>query len=234
MTETKVADNAIHHDALQDGIVDVTKTDDNLLKAEHILNLYKDEQIFYDDFLGSVLRDDWTGSGDAPGAATVDNSAVSITTSAVANEKYRINWNGKGVFDASNNVGKAFFRPRGNLSNVKYSMGMYFDASNYIMFVYDSSVDGNWHAITNKAGTPTDTDTGIAAISNNQKLLIDLISSASVKFYINGALRATHTTNIPLSVLEPWVEAEALSTSIRTLILDKVILTGTNYTFIEP
>jgi hypothetical protein len=61
---------------------------------------------------------------------------------------------------------------------------------------------GNWFAVTRADGAYTTTDTGISA--NDARFRIEWHGStvaddatAAVRFYVNGVLKATHTTNLP-------------------------------------
>lgn len=74
-------------------------------------------------------------------------------------------------------------------------------ALHYMGFRYDTAADGTtWHAVTdNGSGTPTVTDTTVTfAVTTSYRLRIVVDSAgANVRFYINGILRATHTTTLP-------------------------------------
>jgi hypothetical protein len=68
-------------------------------------------------------------------------------------------------------------------------------------FRYDTAVDGTtWQAVTdNGSGTPTVTNTTVtfsATTSYRLRIVVDG-AGANVRFYINGILRATHTTTLP-------------------------------------
>ncbi len=73
-------------------------------------------------------------------------------------------------------------------------------------FRYTHSVNsGEWQAVTRAAGVETSsaTDTNVAATTNWTVFEIEINAAAtSVAFYINGALVATNTTNIPTG--ENW------------------------------
>lgn len=88
--------------------------------------------------------------------------------------------------------------------------------ANGIYFLYDKdNINGdttgtaaNWHCVTQNAGTNTSTDSGVAVATSSstttwanggdQRLRYEVKPDGSeVKFYINGTLAATHTTNIP-------------------------------------
>lgn len=59
---------------------------------------------------------------------------------------------------------------------------------------------GRWQAVTRAAGAETATDTGVAAAATWVYFEIEVnAAGTSVAFYINGALVATNTTNIPTS-----------------------------------
>lgn len=68
-------------------------------------------------------------------------------------------------------------------------------------FRYDTTVDGTafWRCVTNDGGgVGTITTTSVAiAVATRYELLIDMSDQASIKFYINKQLVATHTTTLP-------------------------------------
>jgi hypothetical protein len=69
-----------------------------------------------------------------------------------------------------------------------------------IQFEYDLAAAGNhnWRARTRSSSTNTFTDTGVAVVVNTPfRLAISYDSTSQVRFFINDALVATHTTNIP-------------------------------------
>lgn len=73
-------------------------------------------------------------------------------------------------------------------------------ASNGVWFRYDPNVSADtvWRAVT-KNTTSTDTSTGVAPLFTTamQNFKIVLSGTTSAKFYINGNLVATNTTNMP-------------------------------------
>lgn len=82
-------------------------------------------------------------------------------------------------------------------------MGSATPAVHLMGFRYDTAVDGTtWRAVTdNASGVPTVTDTTVTvAVTTSYRLRI-LVDNAgtTVRFYINGILRATHTTTLPTS-----------------------------------
>lgn len=74
-------------------------------------------------------------------------------------------------------------------------------AANYIGFRYTPDVDGSafWRATTNDGGaSPTVTVTSVSIATDTRYVLQAYMpDSSTVKYYINGTLVATHTTDIP-------------------------------------
>ena len=68
-------------------------------------------------------------------------------------------------------------------------------------FRYSTSAgDANWKTYTSNGGTTTITDTGVPIGTTMRLFKIDYSSfPTSIKFYIDGNLVATHTTNLPAS-----------------------------------
>jgi hypothetical protein len=73
-------------------------------------------------------------------------------------------------------------------------------SSHMAAFRFSTGVpDTNWIAYTDDGdGTGTATDTGVAVAADTVYLLrVDCSDPANVKFYVNGSLVATNTTNLP-------------------------------------
>jgi hypothetical protein len=71
-------------------------------------------------------------------------------------------------------------------------------------FRYTHSVNGGrWQAVTTNGGVETATDTGISPLvvsgGVGQRMTIVLVAGTNAKFYIDGVLVATNTTNLPNS-----------------------------------
>lgn len=96
-------------------------------------------------------------------------------------------------------------------------MGSATPALHIMGFRYDTAVDGTtWRAITdNGSGTPTATDTTVtfsATTSYRMRIIVDS-AGANVRFYINGILRATHTTTLPTTTQNLGYCAQVQTTS---------------------
>ena len=77
---------------------------------------------------------------------------------------------------------------------------------------------GIWQCVTATGGTQTVTSSGVAATASFQSLKIVISYGVNVKFYINGTLVATNTTNLPTTPCGDYVaEVTPLSNAARIL-----------------
>lgn len=198
------------------------------LEADFLRKYLEGRQVFYDDFLGTVLDNRWAQSGETGGSAIISpRSKVLISTPATMNAYYRINWNGKrGIY-----VGKLpkFFAkvtPTGD-PDLNVFVGLYKDVNNLIWFGYEPGVGFNWLARCISGGSVTTIDTGVPVDDTLVELLIDVVTTGEVKFYIDGVLKATINTDIPAtSDVEPWLEVQALTAGVVSLTVDNVIISA--------
>lgn len=76
----------------------------------------------------------------------------------------------------------------------------------YARFVFSSGTSAFWRLETAQGGTSTVTTSAITVASNTwYKLDIMQVTAGSWTFYINDALVATHTTNVPTSAFSPYM-----------------------------
>lgn len=68
-----------------------------------------------------------------------------------------------------------------------------------VYFRNEGTVDSNWHAITRAGGVESDTDT-LIALGDTWKDLEIRVRTGVVEFFIDSALVATHTSNVPSNV----------------------------------
>jgi hypothetical protein len=92
----------------------------------------------------------------------------------------------------------------------------------YILFYLIPAASSNWHTYVRNAAAVTDQDTGVNGMSHVWFDLKIVATATQVKFYINGNLTNTITTNIPTGQpLYPaaWINANT-DTANYTLYLD--------------
>jgi len=99
--------------------------------------------------------------------------------------------------------------------------GMYFKATG----------TGNWYAVTANAGILTTTDTGIAqSTSYKQFKIVTNSNCSSIAFYIDGVLKATHTTNLPTKSLSGYLQIDNAATTSMKMNVDYFYLKVTGLT----
>jgi hypothetical protein len=106
--------------------------------------------------------------------------------------------------------------------------GAFISASNAgAVFRYDSAVGTNIYAVSSNGAAETITDTGVVADYNGfRNMRIVWESASSVKFYIDGVLVATHTTNVPSGTKKVNIFAglQQTSTDVAKLKIDYIKL----------
>lgn len=154
--------------------------------------------------------------------ATTPVSGASSGVISAAFTYFRSDWNPKF---------SAYIKTAADITNIGYWIGMFSatpdnnptPAISGCAFRYYTSADGTafWRAVTMDGASQTVTDTGVAIVlSTVYEFYIDVKSTGSVDFYINGVLVATHTTTLPAltTTMGTGVRVttlEALSKSIR-------------------
>jgi len=90
---------------------------------------------------------------------------------------------------------------------------------------------GNWFAITRMSDVETATNTGIAQTTTfKQFKIVSNVDGTSIDFYIDGVLKATHTTNIPTVSIAPIFQIVTATTTIYYLDVDYFYLKVTGLT----
>lgn len=204
-----------------------------------------DYVVFMDDFTG-VAQDqtnDWTvvkdtGASVAIQADTVGGRLLMSSTATTENDGSSIQGNEIFKAVASNYT---WFEVRiassdadqqdvfvGLTENFATNPEAVLTASNRIGFQID---DGNASILckTEATDTETSTDSGVdAADATMVKLGFLVDGTGNVEFYVNRALVATHTTNIPTTELAPAVfQLSGDTTGTKTLTVDYVFVAAT-------
>jgi hypothetical protein len=98
------------------------------------------------------------------------------------------------------------------------------------MFRYSSAVpDTNWQCVTNDIGNDvgTVTDSGVAVGTTGKKFAIAVNVGVDVKFYIDGTLVCTNTTNLPTTGINTYLM------SVVTTLADAIIGMKVGYLYGE-
>ena len=177
---------------------------------------------FFDDFLGAEIGDTWIVNkfGIGSSAVIVDGvgGQVKIQSGDDAGEYAEINTFTKCV-DKYTSPNLKFRLKLSHITNTNVSLGYKDTNDEKVEFYYNVSTADNWFTRTTAGGTSTNNDSGVAATTN--WMLFQIIGTESdVKFYINGALVATHNTNLSDSLMKIFVRQERKTTAVRSVLLD--------------
>lgn len=195
------------------------------------LNSQEQQLLFWDDFLGDQLDDRWAVAADPGGIAVVVDAqtggVIRFTTDGDINDEVSMNWNNIRSLLVQKNVCMEVRLKLNSVTNIDVIIALRQAGDDNIQFRFDTAVDGNWHAITEDGGVPTNTDTGVAATTDYTTLRIETRGTPSVLFYIDGVLEATHTTNVPDDAgdyLNPRFTVQTLENGIKTADMDYVVV----------
>jgi hypothetical protein len=112
-----------------------------------------------------------------------------------------------------------------NYSNTQNAIFFSYDEAGTMFFEFGAAATPNWKCYTRGASVTTRTNTSIAVVAGTwYKLRIDINAAGnSVTFYINNTLVATHTTNIPTSLIAMPITSlivKTVGTTARTMLTD--------------
>ena len=184
---------------------------------------------FFEDFAAANYDSRiWYGRGSGGSLAITSPSLLRVR--ATANSAYELYQN-----DITDLSAAAFatMNIRAKLSSNtlgRFTLGLEGGASvsdsSWIAFAVDHNYDAgaHWWIETAHATVVTATDTGIAADANTHEFRIET-SSTAVKFFLDGVLVGTNTTNITTNLLQPAVRPTSYS-AIRDISVDCIELTG--------
>jgi len=211
-------------------------------------NIWNDKVIYFDDFLGDVLRDEWTPSGNNGGTEAITagtGGTVTLTTTSTSEDRSilagGLNW-----YPAQN---PAFFArvQVDNIATVGINIGLtdaVTEANDHLAFeistatIVDTCTDGvswvfdtdatakYWHYCNTKDSTQGGTSYGVAPVNATYAVLgVSIDSDGNATFWYNGqqvgykASAVTSTT--PLC---PFMGVIARTSAARILTVDYVAL----------
>lgn len=234
ITLDKLAPNSVDSSKIVADGVGASDLNIAALARRHMNSLAARESIFLENFGGHEISDRWVKSGDAGGLvvpAGVDG--VRIQTGPLLHDTQQITFGGNPIVIPNVEGPSIMFMLTGTsapVELVRMWLGFRVDATHYIAFAILDVGPNNMRlfAQTRDGGATESNDTGIDLIDGTQLFEIDISDPASIKFYIDGALVATNTTNIPTAgLLEPWFYLDTGEALLKYIDLKFVNIIGT-------
>jgi hypothetical protein len=183
---------------------------------------------FYDDFGGSLYDNVcWAVRGSGGSIALQTDGSVRVR--ATANANYEFYQKDLPDFRVDKNATLICRYRISNTANMQGEVG--FEAAapdnttNWITLYYDSAVGPNWQAQTAVGGVSTTVDTGVTANASFHEFEIRC-TSAVITYFLDGALVATITTNIPTMLLQVYSYVVSKTSAARDVFFDWVEATG--------
>ncbi len=167
---------------------------------------------FRDEFFGDTYdtrtwRATTSGGGSSVSAGKSEPGGQLCMVSGPRNRRYaEVSWNSFGLNQADTILKTRVRRP--DQANSLTEVGLFAEAKGAVVFRGET---GNWIAVTDD-GHETTTDTGVLADGTFRRLEIR-VTPSQVTFWVDGVLKATHTTNIPPGSLMPWIHQETIDGS---------------------
>lgn len=199
------------------------------------LDSSQDRLLWWDDFLGDQLKDEWVSAGNAGGSAVVVDAQtggiVRITSNNVLNETWRIDW---GSIRSLLVTKKATMEVRAKTTQATFTaitLDLRFDGNNYISFAFNEAAGGaiNWGIQCRDGGAGALFDSGIAVDTSEHIFRMECHTHGGnhVHFYIDGVETANSpiTTNIPDDAgdyLMPRLNIRAREDAAKSMDIDYV------------
>ena len=199
------------------------------------LDSFQDRLLFFDDFHGDQLQNEWaltvvaTGAGTVVDAQTGGIYRLSAATNAT-NDAARIDWGGGTPIRSLLASKKVTLEVRAKLSSaadVEVQLALYFDATNFMRFRFDTGVGVNWLIETDDGTGPTSADSGIAADTDYHVYRIECLPTGEVHFYIDPPTECANSpivTDITANYLMPYLYVETLAAAVKQLDIDYCIV----------
>ncbi len=198
------------------------------------IDSFQDRLLWWDDFLGDQLQDEWTSAGDAGGSAVVVDAQtggiVRITCDGDTGDEWNLHWNNIRGLHVDK---KATMEIRAKINSVTacdYRFKLQFDASNHVMFIFRPGFGyTTWHMWNRNAGAITDVDSLVAPDTDYHVFRIECFPTGQVHYYIDGVEVANSpvTTNIPDDAgdfLQPLLFVETTENAEKSFDVDYVVV----------
>jgi len=196
------------------------------------LDSFQDRLLFFDDFEGDQIKDEWRGTGDAGGGANVidlqTGGICRLDTGIVVDDDWLIDWfNIRSLLVTKKVTMEARVKTNQN-TYLQVYIALRFDGLNDIYFYCFDNFGGahNWQIACVDAGAGAGVDTGVAVDTNYHLFRIECFPTGEVHFYIDNVECANSpvTTNITAQYLQPVFSLLTRTTAERTMDIDYVYI----------
>lgn len=190
-----------------------------------------DKFFWGDHFLGDQVQGEWRGAGTGS-VAVVDGQIggiARITTGAVTNDTYYIDWNNSRILHVDKKVTIEIRAKLETASNIQIQYRLMFDVTNLISFWFNSGAHASYRLYVRDDGATTNVDSGVAPDTDYHVFRIEAFPTGEVHFYIDGVecSNSPVTTNIPADAgdyLQPYLAVTTLEDATKYVDFDYVVV----------
>jgi len=224
VTTGKIINDAVTTGKIINDAVETAKLHADALAKRHLLSFKSRVAEIADHFVGAALSPQWAVSGDGGFVTSLGNHYLTIRPKTDSNKVVQMDYNNLYAVNLKPSLPTLITRLTLQKTQCVHKVGWNKDANNYVYFRLNTALDTKLRAVTANGGVETVTDTLVSPGGPGEflKLTIEFVSAASVKFYINDVLVATHTTNIPDIIAEPYYYTKALDASSKYINIDYI------------
>lgn len=198
------------------------------------IDSFQDRLLWWDDFLGDQLKDEWNSTIAAAGTTDVVDAQtggiVRLTTGALDTNNNILDWQDIRSLHVDQKVSMEVRVKLTHLTQQYIELALRFDVNNYIMFWNGpGGAATNWFTYCNDGGASTSQDSGILADTDYHIFRIEAFPTGEVHFYIDGVETANSpiTTNIPDDVtdyLQPHIMIVTRENAAKSMDIDYVVV----------
>lgn len=198
------------------------------------LDSFQDRLLWWDDFLGDQLQDEWSttivGAGTAAVVDAQTGGIVRLTTGALTNNSTILDWNDIRSLHVDQKVTMELRVKPNQLTQYYLYLELWEDNDNRIMF-YSNNVGGadDWEGWCENNTVVTRIESGITVSAAYHVFRIECFPTDEVHFYIDGVETANSpiTTNIPddaADYLQPKISIITKEDVAKSVDIDYVVV----------
>ncbi len=189
------------------------------------IDSFQDRLLWWDDFLGDQLKDEWreTGTGSAAVIDLQTGGIVRITTGAITFNSYLIDWGDIRSLLITKKVAMEARVRILNTANMNAQISLQFNGANRVEFTESL---GSWNIHCEDNNIDSLFASGIALDTNWHIFRIECFPTDEVHFFIDGVETANSpiTTNIPPDYLQPFFFIETVENVAKSMDIDYVVV----------
>lgn len=198
------------------------------LHEAYCLDSQQEQLLWWDDFLGDQLKDEWrfTGTGSHAVVDGETGGIVRLTTGAVGDNAFSIDWNDVRSLLVTKQISMETRLKQNEATYLLLRVQLYYNWQHRIEFMGSST--GNYQIKCVNGGSETNLDSGIGQDTSYHifRMKCHIHGGNHVHFYFDGVEcdNSPIATNIPLLYLQPRIIVVTKEASAKSVDIDYVVV----------